>query len=108
MMSALLSDFASSRERLARICRSAWLSAALVASLSALLDVHPMSALLKHALPQGLLSPLGLLLVPARALQHAAPEMQRDVQRSWRWIGAGAIGVAASFLLGTGITLQWA
>ena len=107
MMSALLADFASSRERLVRICRSAWLAAALVASLTALLDVHPMPALLRHALPQGLLSPFGLLLIPGRALQHASPTTQPAVPRAWRWIGAGIVGAAVSLgLLGAGISLR--
>jgi hypothetical protein len=103
-VAAVLAGFASPRERLARICRVAWLAAASVAALSALLDTSPVAALLRHALPQGLLSPLGLLLIPRRAMRQEGIVPESSVPRSWPWMATGVLGALLSVgLLGPGL-----
>lgn len=104
-LASVLADFPLSRERMVRVCLSAWFAAAALAAATALLDAHPLEALVKHALPQGLLVPLGLWRVPARALQHEAPGVA-VIDRSWALIAAGILGALVSLVcLGRGIAL---
>jgi hypothetical protein len=106
ILGTVLADFAVPRERLSWICRCAWLTATAVAALTALFDSNPWGALLKHALPQGLLSPLGLLLLANRAAQHPRPTPQDIIRRDPVWIGCGLLGIFMSVgLLGAGTAL---
>ncbi|HEY2894844.1 MAG TPA: hypothetical protein VGJ16_11540 [Pirellulales bacterium] len=106
MLAAVLEDFAVPRERLSRICRCAWLAATAVAALTALLDQNPWGALLKHALPQGVLSPLGLLLVANRAAQRQSQTPREIIARDRMWIGCGVLGTFMSLgFLGVGTAL---
>ena len=105
VLAVLLAEFATSRERMRRICLSAWLAAAALAALTAALDANSIDAVLKHGLPQGLLSPLGLLLVPARAVQHEIASAP-PIERTWPWIALAVLGACFSVVyLGPGISV---
>jgi hypothetical protein len=97
----LLAPFGAVRAR--HMVLSAWLSAGLLAAITALPGAHPMSAILYYALPQSLLLPIGLVFLP-----RLAPDKGSAAPLTFgaAWIAAALAAAAFSVLaLGPGIAL---
>ncbi len=69
-----LAPFAQPIARARIIAATAWVSAGVIAILTAALDHPASSVILRDAMPQSLLLPIGLLFAPARAARSASSD----------------------------------
>ena len=89
----LLAPFGAARIR--RMVIVSWLSAGVLAAVTALRDAHPLPAVLHYALPQSLVLAIGLLFLPRLATDtDTAPPLAFGVG----WVAA-AVAVAALSIL---------
>jgi hypothetical protein len=106
LVAAPLAAYAKPRARATRIVLIALCSALLLAGATAALDRHTPHALLRSAIPQAILLPIGLLFVPERAAALAPMSQAAPLAFSVRWlIGAGLIAAASIALLGPGFAI---
>lgn len=101
-----LAAFAQPPARIWLLVGTAWLTAGALAAATAAFDRHGLAQLWRHALPQSLLLPAGLLLVPRHALQTAGPAAQARAAlcASWGWLVTAAVaGLLSVALLGRGM-----
>jgi hypothetical protein len=100
-----LAGFAHQRARARIIVNTSWLTAGAIACATAALDHQPVEAILRHALPQSMLTSSGLLFTPKRAgLLSSARAAQAVLGLSMPWIVAAAVAGAASVVwLGPGL-----
>jgi len=107
LLAAPLAAYAKPRARLTRIVLIALGSALLLAGATVVFDHHTPHALLRNAIPQAILLPVGLLFVPERAAA-LAPSGQAAAKLSFSasWlIAAGLIAAASICLLGPGFAI---
>jgi lipid-A-disaccharide synthase-like uncharacterized protein len=101
-----LAAFAQPRARLARLMWTCWLSAGVVACVTALFDRDPVHAIVAHAAPQSLVLAVGLLAVPAVASRAPAAIAAPRIALSAPWLIAAAVTVLASVVfLGPGFSI---
>jgi hypothetical protein len=95
-----LASFGQARARI--IVVTAWVTAGTLAILTAVLDPHASSVILRDAVPQSLLLPIGLLLAPARAAIRPplSEGVSSHLEFSMRWIFTAALvgGLSIAFL----------
>jgi hypothetical protein len=102
-----MAGFARPQVRAQRIVLTSWLTAGCLACLTAVFDHHPIAAILHHAAPQSLLLAIGLLFVPARAVQHRSAIEQPRIEFSFSWILAALVVAAVSVaFLGPGFSVR--
>lgn len=103
-----LAPFATPVSRATRLVGVAWLAAGAVACSTAALDHPATAAILEHALPQALLLPIGLWLLPARATHQAiAAQAAPALAFSWGWVAwAVAASIGSVLLLGPGFSFR--
>lgn len=101
-----LASFASPQTRLTGLLRRAWGTAGLIACATAALDHPAINFIFLRAIPQALVLPLGLLVVPAFAARQAVPShVAESLAYSTRWVWwAVAVGSASIAWLGPGLT----
>src|SRR5271156_4864099 len=107
LVAAPLAAYARPRARVTRIVLIALSSALLLAVTTAVFDHHTPHALLRNAIPQAILLPVGLLFVPERAAA-LAPTIQAasPLPYSVTWlIGAALVAVPSIGLLGPGFAI---
>src|SRR5271170_608220 len=107
LLAAPLAAYAKPRARLTRIVLIALGSALLLASATVAFDHHTPHALLRSAIPQAILLPVGLLFVPERAAALATvSQAAARISFSVRWlIGAGLVAAVSIGLLGPGFAI---
>jgi hypothetical protein len=106
LLAAPLAAYAKPRARATRIVLIALGSALLLACSTAVFDQRTPHALLRHAIPQAILLPVGLLFLPERAAALAPASHAAPLEFSVRWlIGAGLVAVASIGLLGPGFAI---
>jgi hypothetical protein len=107
LVAAPLAAYAKPRTRATRIVLIALGSALLLAVTTAVFDHHTPHALLRSAIPQAILLPVGLLFVPERAAALAPPShVAAPLGFSLSWLmGAGLVAVASIGLLGPGFAI---
>lgn len=100
-----LAPFGQSRARI--IAVTAWVTAGTLAILTALLDPHGSSVVLRDAVPQSLLLPIGLLFAPARAARTPPSEgVSTYLEFSMPWIfTAGLVAGLSIAFLGPGVAI---
>jgi hypothetical protein len=106
-VAASLAAFASPRARAIRIALIALGSALLLAITTAVFDHHTPHALLRYAIPQAIVLPVGLLFAAARAATLApVSQAASPLSFSVPWlIGAALVAVASIGLLGPGFAI---
>jgi hypothetical protein len=106
LVAVALVTFARPGARLRRLMRVCWLAAGLFACITAILDPHPISAVLRHAAPQSFVLAIGLLIIPALKPQSLTPPASR-IRLSIPLVAAAiATAVASVVLLGPGFSMS--
>jgi len=97
----LLTPYGATRAR--RIVLAAWLTAGLLAAVTALRDAHPLPAILHYALPQSLVLSVGLLFLPRLTVDgDTAPPLTFGTG----WMAAALVVAGLSILfLGPGFAV---
>ncbi|MES1196773.1 MAG: hypothetical protein ABUL58_07500 [Steroidobacter sp.] len=100
--------YATAKSRVQQIAFISWISAGLLALLTASFDHHPANAIWHYALPQSMLLSLGLLFIPGR-IKHFLPSETGGTaitySRYWT-VMALLTAVMSIALLGPGINLM--
>jgi len=108
MVAKQLASFSIPVARVRIIVMVALISAGIIATVTAAFDPHATEAILRHALPQSLLSSIGLLFVPSRASRcSSSDDVANPVPFSLFWVITAALSALASVvLLGAGIAFK--
>ncbi|HEX9140080.1 MAG TPA: hypothetical protein VF848_09835 [Steroidobacteraceae bacterium] len=107
LVAAPLAAYAKPRARVTRLVLIALGSALLLAAATAVFDHRTPHALLRNAIPQAILLPIGLLFVPERAAGLASESpAAAPLAFSLSWlIGAALVAVVSIGLLGPGFAI---
>lgn len=100
-----MTSFSFPSTRVRTIVGIAWVSAGIIAGVTAAFDHHAMAVMLRHALPQSLLSSIGLLFVPTRTGLSSTVDAATLLPLSLSWVViAVLVGTASILLLGPGVS----